>query len=54
MMDGDQNLLELLEIYSRMIEEQNDTIKTLTQIIKKQATEIEHLRTVNDMIEVTE
>ncbi len=52
MMDGDQNLLELLEIYSNMIETQNETINTLTGIIKKQALEIEHLRTVNDLIEV--
>ncbi len=53
-MDGDKNLLELVDIYSRMIEEQNNTINTLTHIIKKQATEIEHLRTVNDLIEVKE
>ncbi len=52
-MDGDRNLLELIDIYSRMIEEQNNTINTLTEIIKKQAVEIEQLRTLADLPEVT-
>ena len=52
-MDGDRSLLELIDIYSRMIEEQNNTIKTVTEIIKKQAVEIEQLRTLADLPEVT-
>lgn len=47
-----QNLLELLDIYAAMIEKQNETIASLTEILKKQATEIEQLRMLANLEEL--
>lgn len=48
----DQNLLELLDIYTDYIDKQNDIIKNLTEITRKQAREIEELRTINNCPEL--
>lgn len=43
-MEGNRNLLELLEIYMDLTEKQDAIIHDLGIIIKKQATEIRHLQ----------
>lgn len=39
-----ENLIELLEIYIELTEKQDDTIKNMSEMLKKQAVEIAHLR----------
>ncbi|MCM1221915.1 MAG: hypothetical protein NC548_46330 [Lachnospiraceae bacterium] len=43
-MEGNRNLLELLEIYMDLTEKQDAIIRDLGIIIKRQATEIRHLQ----------
>lgn len=49
-MDGDhKSLIELLDIYQNLIEEQNKTINDLTKLLTKQAMEIEQLKAVDEL-----
>ncbi len=43
-MDENDTILELLEIYSEMVERQDEIIYRLGQIVKRQATDLELLR----------
>lgn len=43
--------LELLEIYMDLTEKQDDIIQKLSQIVKRQATEIRHLQNYNECID---
>lgn len=45
-MEHGQNLLELLDLYSRHIDEQDETIRKLKSIAEKQACEIRNLETI--------
>lgn len=49
-MVGKQSILELLDIYADTIDAQAETIKTLTEILRKQATELHHLKTVYGIV----
>ncbi len=49
-MKEDRNLLELLEIYINLTEKQDAVIRELGGIVKKQATEIRHLRNYEDSV----
>lgn len=49
-----ESVLELLEIYSDMIENQIEMIRQLSEQLKKQAVEIQHLRTLNNLITPSE
>lgn len=49
-MKGNDNLLELLEIYMDLTEKQDTIIRELGEIIKKQATEIRHLQNYEDHV----
>ena len=43
---SDDELLETLELYIAMTEKQDEIIHHLNQIIRKQATELAHLRNI--------
>ena len=43
---SDDELLETLELYIAMTEKQDEIIDHLNQIIRKQATELAHLRNI--------
>jgi len=45
-MGGNQSLLELLDIYSDLIEKQADTISQLTELLRKQSIDLHHLETI--------
>lgn len=45
-----ENLLELLETYADIIERQDHIINSLSQIVKKQAVDLEHHRSINQFI----
>lgn len=40
----DSNLLELLDLYIDMVEKQDEAIRQLSEIIRKQSYEIAHMR----------
>ncbi len=47
MADGQsENLMEVVELYSKLLKEQDDVIGWLVEQVKKQAYEIEHLKTI--------
>lgn len=50
----EQNLLELLDIYMDLVEKQDEIISNLSQIVKKQATEIQHLKNIDEYINFEE
>lgn len=43
---GDSNLLELLDMYIDMVEKQDEAIHQLSELIKKQAFEIAHMKNI--------
>ncbi len=47
MVDGQsENLMEVVELYSKLLKEQDEVIGWLVEQVKKQAYEIEHLKTI--------
>lgn len=44
---SDENLLELLELYMEMVEKQDVAIYHMSNVIKKQATEIQHYKNLH-------
>lgn len=51
---NNMSLLELLDIYSDIIDRQTDTIHQLTELVKKQATELHNIKTVYGIIDESE
>ena len=43
---GDSNLLELLDMYIDMVEKQDEAIHQLSELVKKQAYEIAHMKNI--------
>lgn len=48
----DKNLLEPLDIYADLIDKQSQVIEQLTEMTKKQATEIKHLQNIAGCVEL--
>lgn len=51
MQDIDGGFLEVLDMYMDMVEKQQDAITKLSQIVKKQACEIVHMRNLYGFID---
>lgn len=51
---NNMSLLELLDIYSDIIDQQTETIHQLTALVKKQATELHNIKTVYGIIDESE
>lgn len=49
-----QSLLELLDIYAETIDAQAEAIQQLTELLRKHAIELHHLRTVYGIITPSE
>lgn len=49
-MGGNESLLELLDIYTDIIDQQTGLINQLTELIRKQATELHNIKTVYGLI----
>lgn len=47
---SDANALELLELYMDLVEKQDEIIFRLSQIVKKQSTEIQHMKNSDEFI----
>lgn len=45
-MGGEQSILELLDIYTEIIDKQTDMIHQLTELTKNQAAELHHIKTI--------
>lgn len=51
---NNQSLLELLDIYSDIIDQQAETIHQLTELTRKQATELHNIKTVYGLLSPSE
>lgn len=51
MRDVDGGILEVIDMYIDMVEKQQDAITKLSQIVRRQAREIEHMRNVYGFVE---
>lgn len=46
-MNNDENLLELLEIYMDLVEKQDEIISGLSKMLKKLATDLQHYKNLS-------
>ena len=49
-MDGNQSILELLDLYTDIIDRQAEMIHQLTALARNQATELQNIKTVFGLI----
>lgn len=45
-------MLELLDIYMDLVDKQDEIINSLSQIVKKQSTELAHMKNINGYIDL--
>lgn len=45
-MDKEESVLELLDIYTEMVEKQDEIIYRMSHLLKEYATEVQHLRNI--------
>ena len=53
-MNENLSLVELLDVYKEIIDRQSDLIHELTDVVRKQALELQNIKTVYDLMETPE